>query len=154
MIKTITINTETHKVVPIEPTEEFFKLANIADFESLSGSCCSADNETIYRCAIESAPEFSGSSWINAKDRLPDVKAGNCEEFIVHARSINGGKARVFAAMYLNEMELDDSEEGYERPFTGWHSAKEHHDYDCYYEAISSHEILHWMPLPTAPEGV
>ena len=61
MIKTITINTETHKVVPIEPTVEFFKLANIADNESWSGSCCSADNEAIYHCVIESAPEFNES---------------------------------------------------------------------------------------------
>ena len=147
MIKTITINTETHRVVPIEPTEEFFKLANID-----CGGCQVL--RFLYHCVIESAPEFNESPWVNANDRLPDVKAGDCEEFIVHARSINGGKAHVFAAMYLNEMELDDPEEGYERPFTGWHSAKEHHDYDSYYEALSSHEILHWMPLPSAPEGI
>ena len=154
MIKTIRINVLTHKVVPIEPCKEFFELANIADDKSWSGSCCAADNETIYRCVIESAPEFNESPWINAKDRLPDVKSGNCEEFIVHARSIYDGKAYVFAAMYLNEMELDDPEDGGERPFTGWYSAKEHYDYDSYYEALSSHEILHWMPLPLAPEGI
>ena len=104
--------------------------------------------------AILSAPEFNESLWINATDRLPDVKSGNCKEFIVHARSINGGNTYVFAAMYLNEMMLENSLTEEDEEHTGWHIAKPHYDYDEFYEYISSYEILHWMPLPLAPEEI
>lgn len=83
---------------------------------------------------------------------IPPVKSGECREFIVHARSKHGEKEYVFSAMYLNEMMLESPSTGEEEPSSGWHSAKEHSDYDGFYEALSSHDVLNWMELPLPPD--
>ena len=61
MLKTITINTKTHRVVPIEPTVEMIKGAlNCAT--TYGGDIDSIHQEEI-RAAISAAPEFNESPW-------------------------------------------------------------------------------------------
>lgn len=90
----------------------------------------------------------------NTADIIPTVKAGDCKEFIVHAKSKQNNKEHVFSAMYLNEMELESPSTGEVKSFSGWHSAKEHSDYDGFYESLNSHEVLTWMELPSVPSAL
>jgi hypothetical protein len=97
------------------------------------------------------APVVPG--WVSVKDRLPDVADGEMNGFIVACRRAHNGKTYVFEALYLKNFLLSDvNSDDQERPFNGWHSAKEHRDYDGFYEPIDSNgdAVTHWMHKPAA----
>jgi hypothetical protein len=148
-MKTVTYNPATHKIVPIKPTENMH--CSVALTLIMNGRDVNFPPR-VYQALLAAAPEFSDPAWINVKDRLPSVRAGNCKEFIVHAKEKYSGKESVFSAMYLHKMVLENPYTGEEEENTSWNSAKEHHDYDGFYETLSSREVLHWMPLPDIPK--
>ena len=135
MLKIITINTETHKVVPIEPTVEFFKLANIADNESCSWLKRAADNETIYHCVIDSAPEFNESPWLPVETAPKDF----CTVF-------DGWNGERVANVFWGHPEYT------EKGIYDWVTSEYIQGFGNENQRVRN--LTHWMPLPPTPEEI
>jgi hypothetical protein len=97
----------------------------------------------------QQAPAEPG--WISVDERLPSVPENSDRQFIVACRRANG-KTYVFAASYLNAMELDANDDG-DAVFTGWYTEGEHPEYSSWYEPVcqAGDEVTHWQELPAAP---
>jgi hypothetical protein len=97
------------------------------------------------------AGQVAVPGWISVDDRLPSVPENSDCQFIVACRRANG-KTYVFAASYLNALELDTNDDG-DAVFTGWYTEGEHPEYSSWYEPVcqAGDEVTHWQELPAAP---
>ena len=97
------------------------------------------------------AGQVAVPGWISVDERLPSVPVNNDRQFIIACRRANG-KTYVFAASYLNALELDSNDDG-ESVFTGWHTEGEHAEYSSWYEPVcqAGDNVTHWQELPAAP---
>jgi len=124
MLKTITINTDTHKVVPLEPTEEMEGAGRYSRDCPVSGS---DKPEDIYKAMLAAAPEY--------KHLLLPIETAPKD----------GTPILLCTADGIVEAQWERRK---------WEQSP------CYstYEGCGAAEIgckpTHWMPLPTAPEGV
>ena len=89
--------------------------------------------------------------WITVEEGLPFVQEGEAKEIFVTVERAHNGKRYSFTAQYLNGMELEDGC-GYAEVHSGWHSVKEHSDYDGWYEPLidesSGDKVIAWMEVP------
>jgi len=97
------------------------------------------------------AGQVAVPGWISVDERLPSVPANSDRQFIIACQRANG-KTHVFAASYLNALELDSNNDG-ESVFTGWHTEGEHAEYSSWYEPVcqAGDKVTHWQELPAAP---
>lgn len=139
-------------------TEEFWRVMDTWRFASPGIAALDASDsvvEFINRHIAAQAPAGrDAQQWISVDERLPDVPANSDRQFIIACRRANG-KTYVFAANYLNALELDTNDDG-ENVFTGWYTEGEHSEYSSWYEPVcqAGDEVTHWMPLPAAPHAV
>jgi len=133
MLKTITINTETHKVVPLYPTAEMVAKAQF----HTDHSALDEDDENHYRAKgqalavysemIEAAPEFAASPW-------QPIETAPKGKFILGYRDGRFGEAQM--------IDRADVETWYFRGTCGS------------IDVMPSLKPTHWIPLLTAPEGI
>jgi len=122
-----------------------------ADREDSIG-CADCDGTgTIAREVAAQAGQVAVPGWVSVDERLPSVPVNSDRQFIIACQRTNG-KTYVFAASYLNALELDSNDDG-ESIFTGWHTEGEHAEYSSWYEPVcqAGEKVTHWQELPTAP---
>lgn len=110
------------------------------------------------------------SAWRHP-DEVPDVPAGGSAYLWVAVKRNGDGRVYSFPAQYLNAMLLcDEWGDGAERsgnryqhgpvdeddgsfPATGWHSAKEHGEYESVYQPLlgDGDELVAWREVPSYP---
>lgn len=159
-LATLTIDLDTHVVLPIEPTEEWqLKLAKVR-CEWDTGLDVIAD-------VIAAAPPYQSEqvncqglldSWIPCSARFPEVATGKCKEFIATYFEPYSSKLSVGIVSYLNSMDVPDEDtesDEAEISLSGWFATEKNDDGD---EAWFRRSVIGWMNKPdamplTAPKG-
>lgn len=157
MLKTITINTDTHKVVPLEPTgkmiDSHFRELDIEAVDvyphqyELSALC--------YKAMLAAAPEYTQSPWISTDDHLPydgqrvfiktnetHVHAGGK---IVNIRSANFYKGKTKEEVELTKSCCFHDQDGNNLKPYAWQEGP---------LTWFGQTVTHWMPNIEAPEGL
>jgi len=138
MLKTITINTETHRVVPVEMTEEMMREVQMcSEIGAHIISNWSGAYEALrahYSVEIAAAPAFNESAWQPIENAPRDF----CTSFI----GFNGDL--VFDVSWQHP---EYSPKGY----CAWCISENDSQGQMNVEVKG---LTHWMPNPSAPEGI
>lgn len=149
-IKTIAIDTDIHRVVPLEPTTEFFNLANKADDKSWSRNCSAADNETIYYCVLDSVLEGIITGWISVEDKLPE----NFQRVIIKTNEDNsigydGKVINVYTAFFVKGKTKEEVARTNSTCFADQNGNNlKPYAWDVAPLVLFGQEVTYWMPIP------
>jgi len=83
--------------------------------------------------------------WIPSLARLPDTDKCDCSRVIVACHRAHNGKTYVFEALYVNEPEDTNDEDGNPVSLISWYSEIEHPRFSSFYEPVckKGDEVTH-----------
>ena len=149
---TLTIDLDTHAVVPREAT---LTMAVAGKMEANRHNQGNEQMECVYKHMLAAAPPYQSAQvlnmvWIPVSERIPDVTTGKCKEFIATYFKPYSSKLSVGVVSYLNCMDVPDEDtesDESEIALSGWFATEKNYDGD---EAWFRRSVIGWMNKPDA----